>query len=269
MVQFDIRNRMEVEIVEVELSSPEIVVVGCLVLLGVAHSALGESGILRPLFAVEWATSTPRWALERILRFAWHLTSITWIALAAIVAGAPILAAVGWMSLVSAGVIFVMLRGHLAWPIFLLGGLAALRGDGALGDAALRVGAVVTAVGLIAAALVHVYWAAGGRWMFDRVAPTSADSSFRPGTVLTLMVAAALGGFAALVVAVTFAFGSPSLRWLVAAGVAVFALRAVGDTRLVGFTKQVRDTDFAVADDRYFTPIVVFLALGAFGAVVV
>jgi len=47
------------------------------------------------------------------------------------------------------------------------------------------------------------------------------------------------------------------------------ALRAIGDTRVAGSTKTVRNTDFARADDRYFTPIVVFLALGASGALVV
>ena len=54
-----------------------------LLVLALAHSVLGEQGILRPLFAAEWTVELPRWAVERILRFAWHLTSLAWVALAA------------------------------------------------------------------------------------------------------------------------------------------------------------------------------------------
>jgi hypothetical protein len=46
-------------------------------------------------------------------------------------------------------------------------------------------------------------------------------------------------------------------------------LRAIGDTKVAGFTKSVRDTPFADADDRYFTPLVVLLSLGAVGWILV
>lgn len=69
----------------------EVIVAGAFTLLALAHSALGESAILRPLFAAEWHTGEARWAVERVLRFAWHLTSITWIGIAAIVLDAALL----------------------------------------------------------------------------------------------------------------------------------------------------------------------------------
>lgn len=254
---------------EVMMSGAELVVAGCLIALGLAHSTLGESGILRPLFAATWTTNEPRWAVERILRFAWHITSVAWFALAAIVLGANLLVAVGVMSLVSAAIIFVMLRGHLAWPLFLLAGLAALRADGVLGDSILRAGAIATTAALGVAALVHVYWALGGTWMLDRALPPTDPGGFSPGPWLTLSVAGALAVFGALVGATAFDAWTPSLGWLVGIGVGVLTLRAIGDTRVAGFTKSVRDTDFAIADDRFFTPIIVFLALGASGAIVV
>lgn len=251
------------------MSAAEIVVVVCLVVLGLAHSALGESDVLRPLFAAEWTVAMPRWALERILRFAWHLTSFAWFALAAIIAGVGAPAAIGVMSIASAAIVFVMLRGHLAWPLFLLAGLAALRIDGVLNDGLLRAGAVGASLVFFAAAVLHVYWAAGGRWMFDRAVPPSDGSGFSPGPGLTLLVAAALAVFGVLVALVAFDRSIALVSWLVGIGVAILAVRAIGDTKVAGFTKTVRDTEFAIADDRFFTPIVVFLALGASGALVV
>ncbi|MGL5849853.1 MAG: DUF3995 domain-containing protein, partial [Phycicoccus sp.] len=224
---------------------------------------LGERALLRPLFGSSWSIPIPRAAAEPVIRFAWHLTSVAWVALAFVVVGVEPRPVVGAMSLLSAAVVFVMLRSHLAWPFFLLGGLAALRADGLLGDTALDVGAAVTAVALAAASALHVYWAAGGRWSADRVVPPG----FVPGRWLTLAVAAALASFAALVLLVAWDLGPAALRWPVGAGVAVLTVRAIGDARTAGFTKTIRDTPFAAADDRYFTPLVVFLALGAAGAV--
>ncbi|MGL5817383.1 MAG: DUF3995 domain-containing protein [Phycicoccus sp.] len=240
-----------------------LVTAGCLSVLAVAHSVLGERAVLRPLLGSSWSIPIPRAAAEPIIRFAWHLTSVAWVALASVVVGVEPLPVVGAMSLLSAAVVFVMLRSHLAWPFFLLGGLAALRADGLLTDRVLEVGAGATAVTLAVASALHVYWAAGGRWLFDRAVPPGVV----PGRWLTLVVAAALASFAALVLLAAWDVGPAVLRWPVAAGVAVLTLRAIGDTRNAGFTKTIRDTPFAAADDRYFTPLVVFLALGATGAV--
>lgn len=248
--------------------NPELIATATLVALAIAHSALGETEILRPLFASDWSMPIPRWAVERILRFAWHLTSIAWLALAVIVAGGDPLPLVAAMSLASAAVVFVMLRGHLAWPLFLLGGLAATRADGRLGTTSVQIGAWVAVGVLLVAAAVHVYWAFGGRWMFDVAVPENGPGGrpFRPGQAITLLVAATLTAFAALIAAVTADLGPGELRWLVGIGVGVLTVRAVGDTKITGFTKTVRGTRFAVADDRWFTPLVVFLALGAGGA---
>lgn len=250
------------------MSTPELIIAGCLLVLAAAHSALGETDILRPLFAADWTMEkTPRWATEKILRFAWHLTSVSWVAIALAVLDVPLLPTVAVMCLVSAAMIFVMLRGHLAWPLFLIAGVSALYSDGRLDGAALQVAALLTAGALLAVAAVHVYWAGGGTWMLDRaLPPTATESSFRPGPILTLAVAVALTVFAALVGLVAFNSGPEQLRWLVIAGIVVFSIRAIGDTKVAGFTKTVRDTSFAIADDRWFTPLIVFLALGATAA---
>lgn len=250
------------------MSIAEILIASSFVLLAVAHSALGETGLLKPLFAAQWELEeTPRWAAIKIFRFAWHLTSITWLAIAAVVLGVDLMTTIAIMSLVSAALIFVMLRGHLAWPIFLIGGLAALYQGEVLTAPALEAAAIATMVVLLAASALHVYWASGGTWMLDRAVPDLGEGSdFAPGHLMTLAVAGALAAFAGLVGATAFADPPAPVRWLTIAGVVVLALRAVGDTKVAGFTKSVRDTAFAKADDRYFTPLIVFLALGATAA---
>ena len=97
-----------------------ILAASCFGVLALAHSALGEKEILAPLFRAEWETPTPRWAVQRILRFAWHLTSIAWIGLGAAALGAPVGLCIAGVGLSSGAVVFFTLRGHLAWPLFTL-----------------------------------------------------------------------------------------------------------------------------------------------------
>ncbi|MEM7338253.1 MAG: DUF3995 domain-containing protein [Actinomycetota bacterium] len=239
-----------------------------LIAIGLMHSALGEIGILRPLFRASWAVDDPRWAVERILRFAWHLTTIAWFGLAAIVLGASAATIVAIVAALSAVIIFVTLRGHLAWPMFALVALAAWWIDGPIPDPVLRWGTIATVTALTVAAAVHVYWAAGGRWGIEVAVPTTADgdTAFTPPPLLTLGVAGLLAGFAALVAAAATGWGPSAIRWLVVAGIAVLTVRAIGDGRTAGFTKTLRTTKFAQADDRIFTPLIVFLVFGAGGA---
>ncbi len=241
-------------------------IAGCFVLLGIAHSALGETGVIRPLFAAEWTIEAPRWATEKILRFAWHLTSIVWFAIAALVLGASLFPTVGIAAVISATTVFWMLRGHLAWPLFLLAGLAAFYEAEMIGDRLLQGASVATIITLIAAAALHVYWAAGGKWMLDRAVPGPEGSNFSPGPMLTLIVAGALAVFAALVGLVAFGDVAQIVRWLTIVGVAVLTIRAIGDGKVAGFTKSDHESTFGRADDQYFTPLITFLALGATAA---
>ena len=104
--------------------------VGLLVVLGLAHSVLGERYILRRLFRRD----LPRLFgsdvfTKRTLRFAWHLTTVAWSGLAALLLlvayGVPsrgaILTTVAATALLSAVVAAVGSRGrHPAWAVFLL-----------------------------------------------------------------------------------------------------------------------------------------------------
>jgi hypothetical protein len=101
-------------------------------LVGFAHSYLGERYILNPLFR---RTNLPKLFgndsfTKQTLRFAWHLNTIAWVGFAtAILLGSDvepsgqvsaILKAISFTFLVSSVVTVVATRGrHLAWIVFL------------------------------------------------------------------------------------------------------------------------------------------------------
>jgi hypothetical protein len=103
--------------------------------VGIAHSTLGERYILVRLFR---RTELPKLFgstlfTMRVLRFAWHLTTIAWWGFAAILVllatqrvsphNLSIVLAVTFLS--TGAITFAISRGkHLAWPVFLfIGGV--------------------------------------------------------------------------------------------------------------------------------------------------
>lgn len=102
-----------------------------LIFIGLVHSYLGEKYILIRLFKRD---NLPKllgsdWLTKRVLRFAWHLTSIAWCGFAVILywltatdgnPQAEILLTIAVVFLVSAMVSFVFSHGkHLSWVVSL------------------------------------------------------------------------------------------------------------------------------------------------------
>lgn len=244
-----------------------------LIATGVAHSFLGEAGVIKPLIAnKDWSIADiPRRAADPLLRFAWHLTTIAWWALAAVLVGAPIEIAFAVNCLLAAGLILVMLPGHLAWPLFLTAGLLALWAGDALPEPALWAAVGLGALAAVVAGAFHVAWAAGSSRGVANVIPQDPESSerkFLPRPIGTLAIAVALFSYATLVVMEATDTGPGIVRWAVVAALVVLTLRVFGEGKYVGVLKQVRDTGFARADDKYWTPLVGLLALGALAALV-
>lgn len=240
------------------------------VLLAIAllHSGLGEQAILRPLFARPWELDIPRAPAEKILRFAWHLTSIAWVGLAFVAVGASALGVVAGVCLLSAVVILLMLRGHLAWPLFAIAGGAAWAASGAAPQWLWQGVCGIAATLAVAVAGLHVYWAAGGRVGFAAASPPTPKgrTPFTPGPISCLAVTLACMCLAGLLVwPAIFAWPVSLGVWPTAARVvaaALLALRAVGDGRSVGFSKREHESRFARGDDALYTPLVVVLLLG-------
>ena len=245
-----------------------IVASAVLMLIAVAHSALGEAEILRPLFRREWDVGLPRFAVERVLRFAWHLTSIAWVGLAAQLLGLSAVDGLGLVCVASGAIIFFTLRGHLAWPLFLLAAACAWASANALWPPIVWAVVIAAAAVAVSAAALHVYWAAGGRWGFAQAVPTGPDGrpAFTPGPFACLAAGTAAFALAALMV---WPLIEPVPAWgwfgLVVAAT-LLTVRAIGDGRQAGFTKQDRTTAFARADDAVYTPLFTLLLFGALGS---
>lgn len=128
--------------------------------------------------------------------------------------------------------------------------------------------ALIAAATLACLALVHVYWALGGRVARSAALPeVDGRPAFTPRASMTLGVAAALL-LAGLLLAITGGvLVTPVPRNLargLTAGLAlVFIARAVGDFRLVGFFKRIRGTRFARLDSALYAPLCLALGLAA------
>ena len=124
---------------------------------------------------------------------------------------------------------------------------------------------ILTALGAL-----HVYWALGGRAGKSATVPTQdAKPLFTPGPLATIAVALGLFGMAAiLAIRIGWIAQSAIPTYVISAAawciVTVFALRAIGDFRFVGFFKRTRDTRFARLDTILYSPLCAALALLTF-----
>lgn len=116
-----------------------------------------------------------------------------------------------------------------------------------------------------ALSILHVYWAFGGRRGLRNTLPeVDGEPAFEPGPILTLVVAVLLataGGLCAVQGQLLWIAPCEWSRlgmWCLSA---VFALRAIGEFRLVGFFKRVKGTTFATWDTRLFSPLCLIIAL--------
>jgi Protein of unknown function (DUF3995) len=129
-------------------------------------------------------------------------------------------------------------------------------------------GAAAIAI-LLMRAGVHLYWAAGGKAGKSAAVPSANGRPLmRPSAFGTAMVAVGLCVMAALLAQRIGWLNVPALpgsgvvvrvgAWLIAT---VFALRAIGDFRYVGFFKRIRDSRFARLDTLAYSPLCACLAL--------
>nr|WP_315446624.1 DUF3995 domain-containing protein [uncultured Pseudomonas sp.] len=123
-------------------------------------------------------------------------------------------------------------------------------------------------------ALVHVYWALGGQWAAVAAVPQvpvaglvpMVRPAFKPSGWITLVVAAALLAIAALV-CLRVGWGVPAvhhkaLQWLISAIALLMFARAIGDSHLVGFFKEVKGSRFARLDTWVYSPLCAMLGAG-------
>ncbi len=128
--------------------------------------------------------------------------------------------------------------------------------------------AIVLMAVFLSLSLVHVYWLLGGR-AGQLVAIPERDGKpvFQPSAVATLVVALVLALCAILIAATGGLLALPLpdrvLLWLTRTLALGLLLRAIGDFRLVGFFKRIRDTRFARLDTAVYSPLCLVLAVGS------
>jgi hypothetical protein len=120
-----------------------------------------------------------------------------------------------------------------------------------------------------ALALVHVYWALGGRALKAAAIPqVEGKRAFNPSRLGTLAVACALVAAAALVALdaglLTLPLPPSFIRTFVFVLAFVLFARAIGDFRLVGFFKRVHASHFARLDTLVYSPLCLVVAAGVF-----
>ena len=116
-----------------------------LFLLGLAHSLLGERYILVRLFRrdnLPRLFGSPEFTV-RTLRFAWHITTVAWWGLAALLVaiaqdgfgppetGATVARIIGWTAIISGLLPLILTRGkHWSWLVLFVVGALLLAGTG-------------------------------------------------------------------------------------------------------------------------------------------
>ncbi len=116
-------------------------------------------------------------------------------------------------------------------------------------------------------AVIHIYWAFGGKWGSEAVIPVKTDGTkpVMPGVVPTLAVAAGLlaFGFFVLVKSAQLAIDLPV--WLNRYGLyvmaGIFFIRAIGEFRYLGFFKNITNTRFARNDTKFYSPLCLLIGM--------
>ncbi|HEY2350709.1 MAG TPA: DUF3995 domain-containing protein [Puia sp.] len=112
---------------------------------------------------------------------------------------------------------------------------------------------------------LHVYWGLGGKWGKAAAVPAKANGAKRinPSAFDCYVVAFLLLGawFFVLVKSRLLLFDWPG--WLLHTGswilITLFAARAIGEFRYIGFFKKVKSSKFARLDTKYYSPLCVLI----------
>ncbi|MFO0699993.1 MAG: DUF3995 domain-containing protein [Nitrospira sp.] len=115
--------------------------------------------------------------------------------------------------------------------------------------------------------LVHVYWLLGGQVGQGAAIPEiDGKPIFEPSVLATFIVASGLALCAVVISGtagmLTLPLSHTALSWLTRGLAVVLLLRAIGDFRLVGFFKRVRNSRFARLDTTVYSPLCLVLAVG-------
>lgn len=119
-------------------------------------------------------------------------------------------------------------------------------------------------------AVLHFYWALGGRRWVNAAIPHLGHNQqkrlFTPGPLATILVGIGLMFFA-WIIALKVGFAKSSLlseqviHYSSMVIAIIFLLRAIGEFKYVGFFKRIKQTEFGRMDTRYYSPLCLGISL--------
>ncbi len=113
----------------------------------------------------------------------------------------------------------------------------------------------------------HFYWLFGGVWGLKKTIPTkSIEVKLLPIPKLaTLIVALVLVSFGLIYLVKSELIKIQIPNWITNYGYwgisSLFILRAIGEFKYVGFFKKIKNTEFAKADSKVFSPLCLIIGI--------
>lgn len=111
---------------------------------------------------------------------------------------------------------------------------------------------------------IHLYWAFGGQFGKMASVPSTVNGEplFIPGPLPCIFVALAFFAFTLVLhlpeIVIFNVDLLPIVSWIL---VAIFAFRIIGDFNYIGLFKKVKQTDFAILDNRFIIPLSLLITL--------
>ena len=113
----------------------------------------------------------------------------------------------------------------------------------------------------------HFYWFFGGIWGLEKVIPTKKDesSTLSIPKIATLIVGIVLVLFGLIYLMKSGVTIVQVPNWVINYGYwfipSIFILRAIGEFKYVGFFKTIKNTEFAKADSKIFSPLCIGIGI--------
>lgn len=114
---------------------------------------------------------------------------------------------------------------------------------------------------------IHFYWLIGGKWGLEKVIPTKDNQMKTPSIpkFATLIVGLVLVLFGLIYLVKSGLVTVQIPNWVAIYGYwiipSIFILRAIGDFQYVGFFKKIKNTSFAKADSKLFSPLCLIVGI--------
>ena len=113
----------------------------------------------------------------------------------------------------------------------------------------------------------HFYWLLGGVWGLEKVIPSKGDKA---STLSIPKLATLIVGFVLILFGLIYLIKSGLINiqvpnWVADYGYwfipSIFILRAIGEFKYVGFFKKIKNTEFAKADSKIFSPLCLIIGI--------